>query len=238
MRARLGRHKRRISKLPDLIPPCPLCRREAARFYHRDKLRDYYQCAECALVFVPAQFQLSPADEHAYYDLHENTLEDAGYRQFLSRCYEPLLKALPARSYGLDFGCGAAPLLAQEMRKAGHQMETFDLFYQPDRSVLNHSFDFIVATEVVEHLAAPGDELERLWGRLRPGGILALMTKLVLSPERFANWHYIRDPTHICFFSTRTFEWLAQRLGASLEFVDGDVIFLRKSACNSGVDPE
>ena len=232
------RRTRRIPKLPELPPPCPLCRREAARFYHRDKLRDYYQCAECALVFVPAQFQLSPAAERAYYDLHENSLADAGYRQFLSRCFNPLLDALPAGSYGLDFGCGPAPLLAQEMRKAGHRVETFDLFYQPEKTALSQCFDFIVATEVVEHLAAPGDELQRLWARLRPGGILALMTKLVLSPERFANWHYIRDPTHICFFSASTFEWLAQRLDASLEFVDGDVIFLRKPDRNSGVDPE
>ncbi len=207
---------------------CPLCGHSAAQPYHTDKYRPYYQCAECALVFVPAEFHLGAAQERAYYDLHENSLEDPGYRRFLSRCAVPLLEALPAASRGLDFGCGPAPLLAKILSEAGHSVSIYDAFYALDTSVLEESFDFIVATEVVEHLSAPGEILELLWSRLNPGGLLALMTKLVISPERFASWHYIRDPTHICFFSERTFAWLADRLGARMRLADRDVVFLRK----------
>ncbi|WP_237060760.1 class I SAM-dependent methyltransferase [Microbulbifer sediminum] len=196
--------------------------------YHRDKFRPYHQCARCALVFVPADFHLSAAAERAYYDLHENSLDDSGYRQFLSRCADPLLEVLPPASRGLDFGCGPAPLLARMLSSAGHSVALHDAYYAPGSSVLEESFDFIVATEVVEHLSAPGDVLELLWSRLRQGGLLALMTKLVISPERFASWHYIRDPTHICFFSKHTFAWLAEHLGAGLEYADRDVVFLRK----------
>lgn len=208
---------------------CPLCRQRAAQFYHRDKFRDYYQCAACALVFVPPEFHLSPEREKAYYDLHENSLDDEGYRRFLSRCAQPLLDELAPGSDGLDFGCGPAPLLAKILEAAGHRVELFDAYYAPDKGAVERDYDFIVATEVVEHLSAPGDVLERLWGRLRAGGTLALMTKLVISPERFAGWHYTRDPTHICFFSASTFRWLAQRLQADLQFAASDVILLKKT---------
>ncbi|MCQ3830537.1 class I SAM-dependent methyltransferase [Microbulbifer elongatus] len=221
---------------------CPLCRLRAAQpfLYHRDRrdkkrrtvedaaLRSYYQCSACALVYVPEQFHLSAAQEKAYYDLHENSLQDAGYRKFLSRCAEPLVAALPAGAEGLDFGCGPAPLLAQLLEQAGHKMAIYDLYYQPDAAVLKRTFDFIVSTEVVEHLSAPGDVIEMLWQRVRRGGVLALMTKLVASRERFASWHYIRDPTHIVFFSEETFSWLAAHLGAELEIVAPDVIFLHR----------
>lgn len=177
---------------------------------------------------------MAPQQERAYYDLHENSLEDAGYRRFLSRCAEPLLAALPPDSEGLDFGCGPAPLLAKMLRNAGHKVALYDLHYADNRAVLKRQFDFIVATEVVEHLREPGEELGALWSRLRPGGLLVLMTKLVISRERFASWHYIRDPTHICFFSEDSVRWLADTLNAEVQFVDRDVIFLRKS----WVDPE
>lgn len=212
-----------------MVARCPLCRQTAAQFYHRDRFRSYHQCANCALVFVCSDYHLSPARERAYYDLHENSLQDSGYRRFLDRCAQPLLAGLPPASEGLDFGCGPAPLLAEMLREGGHRVHTYDIFYAPDQQVFAQEYDFIAATEVVEHLIDPRGELERLWSRLRPGGLLALMTKLVISRERFANWHYIRDPTHICFFSGETFRWLANSLNAELRFADRDVIFLRKN---------
>lgn len=181
-------------------------------------------------MFVPREFHLSPQEEKAYYDLHENSAVDEGYRRFLSRCAAPLLERLPASSRGLDFGCGPAPALAQMLMQSGHTMATYDLYYQPDDSVLGQNFDFVVSTEVVEHLSEPLSVLEMLWQRINPGGVLALMTKLVASPERFANWHYIRDPTHIVFFSTQTFHWLARHLDAEVAFHGSDVIFLNKPA--------
>ncbi|WP_193165385.1 class I SAM-dependent methyltransferase [Microbulbifer hainanensis] len=207
---------------------CPLCRHEATQLYHRDQFRSYHQCAHCALVFVPEEFHLSTAQELEYYEQHENSLEDEGYRRFLSRCATPLLEQLQPHSEGLDFGCGPAPLLATMLAEAGHRVELFDVYYAPNRGAMKRDYDFVVATEVIEHLSAPGKELDNLWARLRPGGLLALMTKLVISPERFASWHYIRDPTHICFFSVPTFHWLADRFGAELHFADSDVILLRK----------
>jgi hypothetical protein len=114
------------------------------------------------------------------------------------------------------------------MVRQGHRVELFDSYYFPDRSVLAGDYDFVTATEVIEHLHQPGRELARLWELLRPGGWLGIMTKLVRDPAAFAAWHYIRDPTHVCFFSRRSLRWWARRQHADLEFIGEDVILLRK----------
>ena len=181
------------------------------------------------MVFVPKQFHLNETDEKAEYDLHENDPQDAGYRRFLSRVSVPLLARLKTGAKGLDFGCGPGPTLSLMLEEAGHSLELYDKFYATDASVLTKTYDFISATEVVEHLATPEDTLRQLWDMLAAGGTLALMTKRVINQDRFETWHYTNDQTHIAFFSTTTFTWLAAELGASLEFVDNDVIFFSKA---------
>jgi 2-polyprenyl-3-methyl-5-hydroxy-6-metoxy-1,4-benzoquinol methylase len=113
--------------------------------------------------------------------------------------------------------------------EAGHSMAIYDPFYADNPAVLAGCYDFITASEVVEHLRQPGEELERLFGLLKPGGILGIMTKLVLDRTAFSRWHYKRDPTHVCFFSRSTFAWLARCWQAEMELVDQDVILLSKS---------
>ena len=107
-------------------------------------------------------------------------------------------------------------------------MELYDIFYQRNSQVLAGQYDFITATEVVEHLHNPGAELARLWSLLHPGGCLGIMTKLVLDEQAFARWHYKNDPTHVCFFSVESWQWWAAWAGADLELIGPDVILLGK----------
>lgn len=206
---------------------CPLCRNSGVQAFARDAARNYYQCGRCNLVFVPPEFHLPAAGEKAQYDLHSN-LDEPGYRRFLQRVCHPLLERLDAAASGLDFGCGPGPVLATMLREQGHSVALYDQFYFPDKCVLLQQYDFITATEVFEHLQYPQQEIETLWSCLRSGGTLALMTKLVRDQAAFSIWHYKTDPTHIIFFSLKTFEFLAQHLQAQLEFFGSDVILLRK----------
>lgn len=207
---------------------CVLCGNARLAFYHRDARREYWRCATCELVQVPPRWHLDPDTEKAHYDLHENASDDPAYRRFLSRTFNPVLARLKPGAEGLDFGCGPGPTLSLMFREAGFPCENYDIFYAPEDSVLQRSYDFITATEVVEHLSAPGDVLNRLWRLLRPDALLAIMTKRVLSAEKFATWHYRVDPTHIVFFHRHTFEWLAQQWGAEVTFPASDVVLLRK----------
>jgi hypothetical protein len=207
--------------------PCTLCGASCAPF-HTDRKREYWRCAECLLVQVPTAWHLGPAAERAEYDLHENSLEDPGYRRFLARLADPLVERLPAGAEGLDFGCGPAPALARMLSERGFVMGLYDPYYHPVTDWAERTWDFITATEVVEHLARPGFELNRLWSSIKPGGWLAIMTKRVIDQQAFTRWHYKNDPTHICFFSEATFAWLADRWGAELQLTGADVALLRK----------
>jgi len=207
---------------------CPLCGGVGATPFHRDPNRDYLRCATCLLVFVPPEQRPSPERERAEYDLHDNRLDDPAYRRFLSRVFTPMQQRLPPGSLGLDFGCGPAPALVAMFEEGGHTMARFDAFYFPGLAPLSSTYDFITATEVIEHLHHPGAELERLWSLLRPGGCLGLMTQPVLDRARFKSWRYIQDVTHVCFFSQATFAWLGMRWGVVPEFVGRDVVLFSK----------
>ena len=208
---------------------CRLCNSFGKTRFFQDRQRSYFRCQTCHLVFVlPAQFL--PADaEKAEYDLHQNSPHDERYRQFLSRLFNPVQARLASASHGLDFGSGPGPTLSVMFEEAGHTVAIYDRFYAVDPAVLTQQYDFITASEVVEHLHQPGQTLDRLWGCLRPGGILGIMTKLVVDEQAFARWHYRNDLTHVCFFSRSTFRWLADRWQAELSFVGDDVILLVKN---------
>ena len=207
---------------------CPLCLSVESTFFHRDKQREYLRCGQCALVFVPSKSHLSKVDEKSYYDLHQNSPLDSGYRTFLERLSKPLLQQLKPASQGLDFGSGPGPTLSLMLAEAGHRVELYDPFYAPDEGVFTRQYDFITSSEVVEHLQAPGRELTRLWALLKPGGVLAIMTKRVLDEAAFAHWHYKNDPTHIVFFSEQTFHWLGKQWQVDAVFHGADVVLFNK----------
>ncbi len=208
---------------------CPLCHCEELFDFAKDKRRDYVRCRRCFLVFVAPQYFLTPTQEKATYDLHQNSLEDEGYRQFLSRFTQPLLAALPDKKLsGLDFGCGPGPLLAKMLEEAGYAMTLYDPFYAHDPKALQTCYDFVTCTEAIEHFNTPHKEWRLLVALLKPQGILAIMTKLVIDAEAFSYWHYKNDPTHVSFFSRETFEYLAQRDDLEVDFPEKDVILLRK----------
>lgn len=210
---------------------CPLCdqpQAEETPLFARDRRRDYRRCQRCLLVWVPSMFHLGSAEEKAEYDRHDNSPDDPGYRRFLSRLAGPLLDHLTPGASGLDFGCGPGPALAAMLLERGFHVALYDVFYHPDTGALQQHYDFITATEVVEHLHRPGAELAHLWRLLRPGGVFGIMTKRVIDREAFLHWHYRNDPTHVCFFSEATFAWWAAQRGARLQFPGADTVLLHK----------
>ena len=145
---------------------CPLCQAKDTLKIYTDKDREYRQCQICQLIFVPPNFFLSTDDEKARYDTHQNSPEDLKYRAFLSRLFIPIQDRLAPGSYGLDFGSGPGPTLSVIFEEAGHSMAIYDHFYAQNPAVLDTPYDFITATEVVEHLHHPKQELDRLWTKI------------------------------------------------------------------------
>lgn len=217
----------------DCHESCPLCRSSDLIPYHTDNKRDYCQCENCKLVFVPVIHHLSQEDEKTEYDKHDNTELTPGYRGFLNRSLAPLCEKVtsdfPSSAIGLDFGCGEGAFLSVMAAEKGLLIKNYDLYYHNHSSLLGEQYDYIVMTEVLEHIARPAELLPKLLAMLKAKGFLLVMTKRVLSQSRFAQWHYKQDPTHICFYSVDTFEWVASAYNLVLDIVSDDIVTLSRS---------
>ena len=207
---------------------CPLCLRTKNPLFTTYQDRRYFRCQDCQLIYLDSKCYLTSSEEKKVYDLHKNSYDDLGYINFLKRTYNPVIKLLNTSDKGLDFGCGNGPVLAKLFEQAGHHMTLYDHYYFPDKKALEKTYQFIVATDVIEHLIRPKQEIEKLISLLELKGILAIMTKLALNKKAFDKWHYKNDPTHVCFFSVQTFEWLAKKYHLTLIFQQQDVIILQK----------
>ncbi len=207
---------------------CPLCAQDSLQKFYQNKQRIFLQCNICKLISVPIENHLSPADEKAQYDKHQNNPDDLDYKKFLSRTFDPLLKQISQNSLGLDFGCGPGPTISHMANEHGIKVFNYDLYYFNQPELLERQYDFITMTEVIEHIAGPRLLFTKLDTLLKQGGLLAIMTKRVIDIQAFSSWHYKNDPTHICFYSIKTFEWIALKLEWRLEVIDKDVVFFHK----------
>ena len=185
-------------------------------------------CSNCALVFVLEDKHLDEASEKARYDLHVNSPDDENYKKFLAKVSKPVLKRLSEGAKGLDFGSGPGPTLSLMFEEAGCEMKIYDHFYAKDEKVLENTYDFITSTEVVEHLYRPMAVLNRLWNILNTDGLLCLLTQPYVEQDAFEKWYYKNDPTHVCFFSLETMQWLALKWKAELEVISKDVFIFKK----------
>ena len=105
------------------------------------------------------------------------------------------------------------PAFQRAMAERGISVEDVDL----ERELLPHaeaSFDRIVATEILEHLAVPGLFLSECWRVLRPGGVLYLTTPNVVDLRGRLQAVLGRSPQSHLFGIGRTLrmnEWVHRR---------------------------
>lgn len=210
-----------------ISPKCPVCRSLHVDPFVVVGALEYRKCLDCHAIGLSPEHYPDSEREAAYYRLHQNRTDDAGYRRFLSTLAIPLIGRLPPAQCGIDFGCGPGPALAHMLREAGHSVALYDPMFFPDDSVLDSMYDFVTCSEVAEHFHAPAQSFASLFDLLRPGGTLAVMTGFPPGAAGFAGWHYRRDPTHVVFFAPETFHWLARQHGARCEIPCRNVALLR-----------
>lgn len=207
---------------------CPVCCSGQVYHFQRVEERCYWRCRDCLAVFLEVEQRPDLASERAEYDKHQNDPFDPGYRGFLSRLWELLKPRLPTRASGLDYGCGPGPALATMAVEQGFEVALYDPYYAPNVAALTRQYDFITCTEVAEHFHDPANEFEKLDQLLRPGGWLGVMTEFQTEDERFARWHYRRDPTHVVFYREETLRRIAERYGWQVEFPRKDIALFHK----------
>jgi len=210
---------------------CILCG-SAAAFpldFVKPAKRIFLRCPQCDLIFVPENHHLSPDQEFSRYKMHRNTLSNEGYVGMFLEKIAMLHQYCPHVKSVLDYGCGPAPVLAELLMREGFSCDIYDPFFFP--VVPEGSYDLVISTEVFEHLRDIRHELHKICRLIKHGGYLAVMTSLHDVVSDFENWWYASDPTHICFFSAITFEWLAEEFGFEIVFRDNkNFIILQKNA--------
>lgn len=190
---------------------CPLCQGVNSIKYDEDKFRSYHLCHNCSLIFVPREKILSFELEAARYQAHQNEEEDPHYRHYLSQTALAIQQVVPQQCRGLDFGCGKTQLMAQIFKDLGHSVDSYDLYFHPREEIWSKSFDFIVLSEVLEHLSQPVEVMRKLSNLLTIKGKIFIKTKLYpANPLAFSSWFYKRDLTHVQFFDDHSLEKLGQ----------------------------
>lgn len=207
---------------------CPVCDEPECRPFQIVGDRKYWRCERCQATFLDPSMLPAPEAELSEYLLHRNDPDDARYRRFLETLTKPLLERLPPGSCGLDYGCGPGPALAVMLREAGHDVALYDPFFHHDPAVLDNQYDFIACAEVIEHFHRPSEEFEKLDALLRPGGVLAVMTRFLSDDSTFAQWHYRRDPTHVVFYREQTLQRIAARFGWDCDIPCSNVALMIK----------
>jgi hypothetical protein len=207
---------------------CPLCGAPGPFGNVGDvRKRRHRVCGRCQLIFVASEFLPAQEAERERYAKHQYGLDDAGYVAFLRQAVDPVLPHLNPQMRGLDYGCGHSPTLCRLLEKAGLQCENYDPFFFPEWPA--GSFDFLFATEVVEHFFHPATEWARMSSLLKPGGLLTVMTAPWEDLTAFRTWGYASDETHVVFYHRKTLEWIFAAFGfEELDRGNSRVSVLRK----------
>jgi 2-polyprenyl-3-methyl-5-hydroxy-6-metoxy-1,4-benzoquinol methylase len=107
-------------------------------------------------------------------------------------------------------------------------MDLYDPYFYPDKTVFKNKYEFITCTEAAEHFYNPLAEFNRMNELLKKNGVLAVMTSLFDNSINFDNWYYRRDPTHVIFYSEKTFHVIAKQRNWNCWMEDKNVIFFKK----------
>ena len=171
---------------------------------------------------MPHSCWISQAEEKIRYLQHNNKRSNKGYVEHLLKVVTSVEQYVSPKGTGLDFGSGPSPVLGEILREAGFSCVDYDPIFYPSRefSALRNFFDFVVTCEAAEHFKDPLLEWKEMVKVLKPGGVVIVSTKTVkdqCSEEEFLRWWYIRDATHISFYSKKSVELLARQLGVRVK---------------------
>ncbi len=194
---------------------CIVCQNETDAFTHPRTGVVFHACPVCSLIFKDQKHFPTSEAEFAVYENHENSIDDARYVNFLRNFLEASVYPYKKSGRALDFGSGPSPVLKKILETDGDfDVTIHDAFYAPDEHYKNRTYDIITMSEVIEHVHRPRETIGALSDLLEPGGILSIMTLFYpIDRNRFFDWFYIRDPSHVAFYRPDTLSFMAKMNG-------------------------
>jgi hypothetical protein len=186
--------------------------------------RKLYKCPRCEYLYVSKTHFLTSKEEKKRYLFHKNSIEDCDYVIFLERLIKPLETFLKRGSVVLDYGSGPEPVLAQLLEKRGFTTQIYDPYFSP--LLVDEEYSVVTATEVFEHFHNPKKELEIILSLIDQNGYLGIMTERYKKETNFKTWYYAKDPTHVGFFSDKSFRWVEKTYRLKCVYDDGERVII------------
>jgi hypothetical protein len=202
---------------------CKICGGKTREVLHEKFKIKYFNCLNCDFIFKGEESLISKEEELKIYNRHNNSIDDPHYvayfKDFIDKTITP---HCPNPKKVLDFGSGPSPVLAMILeRDYDFSVDIYDPFYSPEKVYRGKKYDLIVSTEVVEHLKDPLDYSLKFKELLVDDGFLCIMTLFhPNNDEKFKSWRYIGDKSHISFFTLKTMNYIAKKVGLSLVYSD------------------
>ncbi|MFH1694025.1 MAG: class I SAM-dependent methyltransferase [Bacillota bacterium] len=199
---------------------CKICGKQTISYRHPRFDMVFHECQYCGFIFKDEANYVSLREEIKKYDEHHNEDDNMGYVNFLTDFIEAAVLPYIQTGKALDFGSGPNPVLSKIMRNSyGFDVDIYDLYYAKEKVYKNQVYDLITSTEVVEHLKSPMDAFILFYKHLKPGGILSIMTLFhPRNKEMLFDWFYIRDKTHVSFYTVQTMRIIAEKF--NFEFIE------------------
>ena len=237
---------RRVDR-DQVVESCDLCGSSEKSSVHADI--DMVRCAACGLVYVDRRVHeddLGQVYGEAYFrssDSQELGYDDyVGERANLGRTFGRRVRGIEralGRSGGrlLDIGC-ATGFFLDVARSRGFDVQGLEVSAYAARLAREElgldvhlgplrgfptpelPFDVVTLWDVIEHSLEPLQDLRRVAGLLRPGGLLVLATPDVESwPARLygRRWIGIKEHEHFFYFSRRTITRCLEETGFRVE---------------------
>ena len=191
---------------------CPICSSPSEVFYDDRVAIQSYRCQECNAFFKDRSSYQNLAIQKKRYDLHQNDPSDDSYRAYFQSFLDFVLPHIDIDIVSfLDFGSGRSTLLADMMSRGGVEAIAYDPIYRPDMDYQSRRYGLIASVEVFEHLHHPQETFAHLVSLLEDEGYLAVKTEFApKSVDEYLKWYYPKDPTHVIFYSPKSFEHLAE----------------------------
>lgn len=182
----------------------------------------YHFCRSCGGWFLDSSCFLDEAGQKERYLMHHNSIEDAGYKDFLLSFIKPVLDFFAEKKGRnpeliVDYGSGPSPELCRLLSIILPDCNTkgWDPFFAPDSAALEQPAELVTCLEVAEHFEKPLEDMKKLASVCASGGIVAIGT--MLNPgadeEAFRNWWYRSDSTHVSFYSLESLKKCAEKAG-------------------------